>query len=296
MNERILANLKTALVTVGEANEERYTRKIVDDELWDGLKRDFQRSILYQLKRDRFGNHSIGNSISYSYRLKEPFKRFFNDFLFKRLVSETFGWSAHWRFIEPDTICIDSRKAIQAFQILYEKYSQEPGILERNEFIKEFDLREMELEAEQEEEEEFEISEDILSLQQHIKKFHNDCVFHTDELQEPHSIPSLIAFYMFYYYINYETDGQHPDIKPATVIRLLNKELRKYEKEHVSKSGKSIKKIKNIHRIQYYMNMQILTPSNRWYPENKRIQKNKEPVRVNTISMADRIKRRKMER
>ena len=68
----------------------------------------------------------------------------------------------------------------------------------------------------------------------------------------------------------------------------MNREFRKYEKSH------SVKKIKHIDRVQYYMNMQIRTPSQRWYPANKRAQRIKEPLRENTTTIADRLKRRKL--
>ena len=299
MSEQIIANLKTALESVSQSNEERYINKIVDDELWDGLKRDFQRSILFQLKRDKFGTKADGNAISYCYTLKEPFKRFFNNKLFKRLVSETFGWSAHWRFIEPDQITIDSRKAIQAFQILYEKYSQEdPQLLENNEFIKEYDLQDQIVEVvESDDDDDDEETEELLSVRNYIKKFHQDCIFHTDEINEPHAIPSVIAFYMFYYYINYESDGKYPDIKFPTITKLLNKEMQEYENTHKLASGKKLNKIKRTSRVQYYINIQIRTPLQRWYPANKRVsadEMDQTPVRVHSTTIMDRLKRRKV--
>lgn len=298
VDSQILENLTSVMSIIKEKDKQD---SVVDEVLWMGTKRDFQRSILYQLKEDDYGRKKEDKAISYFYKIKKPMSEMFTPNLCKRLVTETFGWSNHWVYnTSSKIICIDPVRAIEAFKILYAKFTKNDlnntqeeeyeTLCKKSNLEALISLPEEETEEEEENEDDVDTESEYMSVKQYVKKFHDNCFYHTDDVGEPCSINSTIAYLMFYNYINQETDGHYFDINQYKTIKMLNKVLDKYSLSHGD-----VRKIKVINGNPFYINVQIKISGGRWYPEIKRAKRNKRKTQITkNDSMASRMKRKKI--
>lgn len=290
MDKQVIENITCAVNTIKTKEQEQ--SPIPDGEQWVCLKEDFKRSILFQLQSDNYDRNTVNKAISYSFKLKKPFDTMFTDSLFKKLVDETFGWTKYWQYdAKSAKIYIDPRRAVESFKVLYHELSKdkenEDTIKEYEKLCKQSDLKALVLLPDDPNEPDEDPPE---SLIKHIDEFHDDCVFHTDDIGERCSIDSKYVYLLFYAYVNFKTNGEFPYLSKRTTISLLDKKLTKYSHSHGN-----VKKIIPHQGYNQYINIQIKIQEPGWYPSIKRHKRRAddlEPNNVSSDSVSDRLKRK----